>query len=574
MTKRSVQWFEPGTEPAAQHRAGLHAMGYPPAAYEGKPIIGIANSWNDLNSCNLPHKHLVEAVKRGILAAGGFPFEFHSISTAADFMMPSDLLYRNLMAMDVEEMIRAYPVDGVVLLCECDKTCPAQLMAAASADIPALQLAAGHRASGWFRGGRITYATDWWRLWDDYQAGKVTPEEWHRIEQNISCSLGGCAVMGTATTMKSLSEMLGMMLPGTAAIPAIHAARIMAAEETGRRIVEMVKSDLRPSRLMTEAAFDNAMTLLAAMGGSTNAVIHLTAIAGRLGIALSLEDFAQHFAATPLLVDLQPSGSANMDDFYRAGGVGALIHELLPVLHSDCLTALGHPISEVYAGTMPQDPNIIGSLSHPVGEVASLTVLRGNLSPDGALIKGSAASLDLKEHRAKAVVFKNYRDMLCRIDLPGTVPDRSAALVLQNSGPVGAPGMPEWGALPIPTQLLKRGVRDMVRISDARMSGTGFGTVVLHVAPEAAVGGPLGLVEDGDVIALSVANGTLTLEVPDEELARRRARWRPPDSEHRRGYPRLYQEHVLQAPEGCDFDFMRPSPGERAPFVEPIVGKS
>ncbi len=574
MKLRSAPWFEPGTEPTAQHRSALRAMGHLPDAYQGKPIIGIANSWNDLNNCNLPHKQLVDAVKRGIIAAGGFPFEFHSISTAADFMMPSDLLYRNLMAMDVEEMIRAYPVDGVVLLCECDKTCPAQLMAAASADIPALQLAAGHRASGWFRGRQITYATDWWHLWDEFQAGQLTADEWDSVEQNISCSLGGCAVMGTATTMKSLSEMLGMMLPGTSALPATSAARVAAAEATGRRIVAMVREELRPSRLLTEEAFDNAMMLLAAMAGSTNAVLHLTAIAGRRGIRLSLERFSSHFRAVPLLVNLQPSGVANMDDFYRAGGVGAVIHELLPLLNRTCLTATGNTIEEVYGSTRSEDNSVIGTLENPIGSAPTLTVLWGNLAPDGALIKGSAGSPHLQVHTGKAVVFRDYMDLMSRINTPGLVQSESDVLVLQNSGPVGVPGMAEWGALPLPQEMLKKGVRDMVRISDARMSGTGFGTVILHVAPEAAVGGPLGLVQDGDEIALDVPRGMLNLQVPEAELESRRQRWERPPSIHQRGYPRLYQDHVLQAPEGCDFDFLRPPTGQVAPFIEPLVGKS
>ncbi len=574
MRLRSEKWFEVGTEPTAQHRAALRAMGHLPDAYAGKPIIGIANSWNDLNNCNLPHKHLVEAVKRGVIAAGGFPFEFHTISTAADFMMPSDLLYRNLMAMDVEEMIRAYPVDGVVLLCECDKTCPAQLMAVASANIPSLQLAAGHRSSGWFNGKRITYATDWWQLWDNFQAGKLTDAQWDYIEQNISCSLGGCAVMGTATTMKSISEILGMMLPGTSAIPATHAARTAAAEATGRRIVEMVQEDLRPSHLMTDAAFGNAIMLLGAMGGSTNALIHLTAIAGRLGIPLTLDTFADYLNRVPLLVDLQPSGQANMDDFHHAGGVGAVIYELLPLLNGRCLTATGQSINEVYSQAQTKAPGIIGSLEHPVAQGPTLTILKGNLAPDGAVIKTSACSPELTRHRGQAVVFRDYSDMLARIDQEGVVPNEDAVLVLQNSGPVGVPGMPEWGSLPIPRHLLEKGIRDMVRISDARMSGTGFGTVVLHVAPESAIGGPLALVEDGDEIELDLSHNILTLCVSEEELSRRRAQWRPSASAHHRGYPRLFIDHVLQAPEGCDFDFLRSPTDSLAPFIEPMVGKS
>lgn len=574
MELRSSRWFKPRTEASAQHRAAMHALGYRPEDYADKPVIAIFNSWNDLNSCNLPHKYLTEAVKRGVVAAGGFPVEFHSISTAADFMMPSDLIYRNLMSIDVEETIRAYPIDGAVLLCECDKTCPAQLMAVASADIPALQLAAGHRMSGWFNGQRITYATDWWRLWDQYQGGQLTQGEWDQVEASISCSLGGCAVMGTASTMKLLSEVLGMMLPGTSSIPASDSRRVAAAEATGRRIVEMVREGLTPSRLMTPDAFDNAIRVLAAVGGSTNAIIHLTAIAGRLGIRLTMNTFQKHFRSTPLIVNIQPSGEANMDDFYHAGGVGAIIHALLPILNDECLTAVGKTLGMVYGSVKSTNNQVIASLDAPISSRPALTVLRGNLAADGAIIKSSACSPHLMKHRGRAVVFDNYADMVERIDLPGVVQDEGDVLILRNSGPVGAPGMPEWGALPIPQSLLKRGVIDMVRVSDARMSGTAFGTIVLHVVPEAAVGGLLAYVKSGDVVSLDIEQGSISLEVSEEVIAQRKRMWRNEIPHYDRGYLRLYQRHVMQATEGCDFDFLSLPPGQHPTLAEPIIGKS
>lgn len=570
---RSAEWFEGERSHTFQHRMSMSAVGRAPAEYIGRPIIGIANSWNDFNNCNLPHKQLVEAVKRGVLEAGGYPMEFHTISTASDFVKPSDLLYRNLMAMDVEEMLRSHPIDGTVLLAECDKTTPAQLMGALSVDLPAIQLAAGHRASGCFRGRRVTYATDFWRYLDDYEAGEVSEGEWEELESVMSCSGGGCAVMGTASTMKSISEALGMMLPGTSDIPAIDPDRVRAAEETGRRIVGLVKEDLRPSRIVTEAALRNAMRVLAALGGSTNAILHLTAIAGRLGIFLSYADFEDAWAGIPLLADLQPSGIGNMDDFHAAGGLGALMHVLMPRLEAAAMTVSGLTIGDNYHEVHPQPGSVIGSLDAPIAPGPALRFLRGNLAPDGAVVKQSACSEHLLRHSGPALVFRDYADMQERIGQDDLDVTEDTVLVMQNCGPVGVPGMPEWGSIPIPTKLLRAGVRDMVRISDGRMSGTGYGTVVLHVAPESAVGGPLALVRDGDEIAIDVVAGSIELLVDAAELDRRRRELTPSRGAHPRGYMRLFADHVLQAPEGCDLDFLRPQSRAEARFIPPVVGR-
>jgi dihydroxy-acid dehydratase len=572
MKLRSARWFRGAVDDTFEHRTVLRALGHAPESFLGKPMIGIANSWSDYNNCNMPHKYLVEAVKRGVLLAGGVPMEFHTITTQADLMKPSDLMYRNLMAMDVEETVRSMPMDGLVLLCECDKTCPAQLMAAASCDIPALQLAAGHRASGIFKGKRVTYGTDMWKYFDDYKAGLLTKGELDQLEGCISCSLGGCAVMGTASTMKSLSEMLGMMLPGTASIPATDSRRVVAAEATGRQIVKMVHDDLRPSRLMTGSAFRNAIRLLAAIGGSTNAIIHLIAIAARLGLRLSLDTFQKVMETAPLLANIQPSGKYTMDKFFEAGGAAAVIGELLPLLDHGCLTAFGQTIGEAYSGNRSSAPDIITSLDNPRETSRPIVVLRGNLAPEGAIIKASACSKHLLHHRGKAVVFADYEDMRTRIDDEELAVDESSVLVMKNCGPVGA-GMPEWGAIPIPKRLLKRGIRDLVRISDARMSGTAYGAVVLHVAPESAIGGVLAAVQDGDEIELDVPNGQLNLLVDEAVIRRRLAAIKPSTSRHVRGYPRLFAEHVLQAPQGCDLDFLQPKDKAEARFVEPVIGR-
>lgn len=572
MGLRSQEWFAGKPDHTFEHRSSMRAMGHIPESFIGKPIIGIFNSWNDFSNCNLPHKQLIEYVKRGVLMAGGYPMEIHTITTPSDFMKPSDLPYRNLMSMDIEEMARSLPIDGMVLLCECDKTTPAQLMAAASCNLPALQLAAGHRATAYYRGKPINYGTDFWKHLDDYNAGMLTDREWSQLEKCISCSLGGCPVMGTASTMKSLSEMLGMMLPGTASIPANHSERYAAAEATGCRIVEMVNEELRPSLLMTQSAFDNSIKLLAALGGSSNAVIHLTAIAGRLGIRLTLDSFAQLTQSVPLLVNLQPSGEYNMDQFHAAGGIAAAIKQLLPILDGDTLTATGKTLMEEYRSAEVFCPEVIASLENPVKRESGFTVLKGNLARDGAILKRSASSLHDKHHIGKAVVFENYEDMLVRINSDDLDVDENSVLVMKNCGPVGS-GMPEWGLIPIPNKLLKKGVRDMVRISDARMSGTSYGTVILHTAPEAAIGGVLAIVRDGDLIDVDIPNGVLQLLVDEEVIAGRLAFWEKPQSPHVRGYMRIYEELVLQAPDGCDLRSLRPKNSAEAKFVPPIVGR-
>lgn len=572
MRLRSDEWFRGAPDHSLQHRTAMRAMGRVPESYVGRPIIGIANSWSDFNNCNLPLRELVEDVKRGVLLAGGYPMEFHTITTPSDLMKPSDLPYRNLMAMDVEECIRALPMDGVVLMCECDKTCPAQLMAAASCDLPALQLSAGHRPTSVLRGRRVTYGTDLWGKLDEGRMGQLDAGATEELEVALACGLGGCAVMGTASTMKSMSEMLGMMLPGTSSLPARDARRSAAAEATGRRIVEMVREDLRPSRLMTPAAFRNAFRLLAALGGSTNALIHLPAIAGRLGIRLTLDEFQALTAHVPLLVRVEPSGTYHMDAFHEAGGLAVVIARLMPLLEGGCLAATGRTVAETYGGVREEGTEVIARLEAPVAPGPAIAVVRGNLAPDGAVIKRSAGTAGLFSHRGRAVTFESYQDMQARIDSDALGVDPESVLVMKNCGPVGA-GMPEWGSIPIPRKLLARGVRDVVRISDARMSGTSYGTVVLHVAPEAAVGGTLALVQDGDLIELDAEAGRLELLVDPQEIARRRARWQPPASPHVRGYPRLFADHVLQAPEGCDLDFLRPRDRSEAAFVPPVVGR-
>lgn len=549
-------------------------MGLDPDFYDNKPVIGIANSWSDLNNCNQNLRPLADAVKRGVLAAGGLPLEFPTISLGEEFMKPSAMLYRNLMAMDVEETLRSNPVDGVVLLCNCDKTTPAQLMGAASANLPAIQLNGGPRSVGNWRGQAVGSGTDIWRYWDAVRAGQITRQDWNDLEASISCSAGACNTMGTASTMTSLSEALGMMLPGVSSLAATDSRRLVAAEATGRRIVEMVHEDLRPSQILTVAAFDNAIRLLMALGGSTNAVVHLIAIAGRLNITLPLARFDELSRTTPWLVNLSPSGKFLMDEFHGAGGVPAVMAELNDLLNVDCLTVTGQPLAAGLLRARTFNREVIREASQPLSPQGAIATLSGTLAPQGAVIKASAASPELMIHRGPALVFRDYQDMLDRINLPDLPVDANTVLVLQQAGPKGVPGFPEWGMIPVPQKLLEQGITDLVRISDSRMSGTSFGTVVLHVAPEAAAGGPLALVQDGDLIELNVPERRIDLLVPPDELALRCQKWQPPTSPHLRGYPRLYIDHVLQADEGCDFDFLRPRNEAERQFVPPLVGRS
>jgi dihydroxy-acid dehydratase len=555
---RSRNWFGRQDLDGFVHRSWLKAEGFSDHVFDGRPVIGIGNSWSELTNCNAHLRQLADAVKRGVWSAGGFPLEFPTISLGEILMKPTTMLFRNLMAMDVEECIRAYPLDAVVLLSGCDKTTPAMLMGAASADVPAIIVTGGPMLRGRWRTEDLGSGTDNWRLWAERRAGRLSDEEWAEAESCMSRSSGHCMVMGTASTMASMAEALGMTLPGNAAIPAPDSRRGALAELAGRRAVEMATAGgPRPSQILTPDAFDNAIRADMAIGGSTNAIIHLVAIAGRTGHALPLTRFDELSRTTPLLANVRPSGKHLMEDFFYAGGLPVVLKELLPLLHGRALTVNGRSLEANVRDAVCYDPDVIRPLAMPLAKEGGTVVLTGNLCPGGAVLKQSAASAPLLTHRGRAVVFEDHADIHRRIDDPAVPIDETSVLVLKNVGPRGAPGMPEWGAAPIPARLLRQGVKDMVRISDARMSGTSYGTVVLHVAPESAVGGPLALVRDGDEIELDVPRRTLKLLVSEEELARRRAAWTPRAPHYERGYGRLFLEHVLQANEGCDFDFLR-----------------
>ncbi|HLI83937.1 MAG TPA: IlvD/Edd family dehydratase [Bryobacteraceae bacterium] len=553
---RSSAWFQAPGYPGLSRRAWLRSEGFPADIFEGKPVVGICNSWSELNNCNAHLREVAQAVKRGVLAAGGIPLEFPTISLGELFMQPTTMMFRNLMAMDVEESIRANPIDGVVLLCGCDKTTPAQLMGAASADVPAIVVPGGPMLAGRWREQRLGSGTDGRKLFDLYRTGRLTGEEWCEIEGCIARTSGHCAVMGTASTMTSLAEALGMSLPGCANIPAPDSRRLAIAELSGRAAVQAIEHDLRPSRIMTPRAFENAVTVLMALGGSTNAVIHLIAMAGRLGIRLTLADFDRISRSTPWIANIRPSGEHLMEDFFYAGGLPALMNRISGLLHTDCLTINGKTIGENIAPARSADDAVIASRERPLSAEGGIAVLYGNLAPDGAVIKQTAASPQLLRHRGRAYVFENPRQMAAEIDRDDLPVDHTTVLVMRNCGPKGAPGMPEAGHIPMPRKLLAEGVTDMVRISDARMSGVSYGTVVLHVAPESAVGGPLAAVQTGDEIVLDVAARKLELAVPEDVIAERMRRFTPPPRHYDRGYGRLFLDHVTQAHLGCDFDFL------------------
>jgi dihydroxy-acid dehydratase len=553
---RSTRGLRDARDWGLTRRAWFKASGFDDIDL-AKPVIGIAQTWSELNHCHLHFRELAEAVKRGVWQAGGWPLEFPTISLGEFHVSPTTMLYRNLLAMDTEEMIRAQPLDGVVLLASCDKNIPAQLMGAASANKPALLLTGGPMLTSRWNGQTLGACTDCRRLTEDFRAGNITAEQYAEIEEALGRSTGHCMVMGTASTMAALAEALGMALPGTAAIPAPDSRRLRLAEAAGRQIVETVRLGLTPDKILTERAFENALRLFMAVGGSTNAVVHLPAIAGRLGLRLPLEKFDAFSRTTPLLVNLRPSGQFHMEDLFEAGGVPAVLHELAPLLHLDCLTVTGKTLGDSLAGARVRRRDVVRPLHEPLAPEGGTAVLRGNLCPRGAVIKQSAASPHLLRHRGRAVVFDGQDDLEARIDRPDLDVRPDDVLILRNVGPVGGPGMPEWGSLAMPRKLLDAGVRDVVRISDARMSGTAAGTVVLHVCPEAAVGGPLALVRDGDVIELDVPGRTLNVLVAEEELARRRGAWQAPPPRFTRGYGKMYIDHVLQADEGCDLDFCR-----------------
>jgi dihydroxy-acid dehydratase len=553
---RSGAFFDQEGVGGFVHRAFTKSMGFDDADI-GKPVIGICNTYSEVNNCNRHLREIAEAVKRGVWQAGGLPLEFPTISLGEIYLSPTSMLYRNLAAMDTEEMIRGQPLDGVVLLVGCDKTVSAALLGLASADLPAIMVSGGPMLSGNYRGQMLGACTDCRRLTDEFRAGNLDAATYKQMEDSLVRSTGHCMVMGTASTMNSLTEALGMALPGNGATPAPDSRRLRLAEAAGRRIVDLVHEDVRPSQILTRAAFENAIALLNAIGGSTNAVVHLPAIAGRLGIDLPLELFDAISRRTPVIANMRPSGQYQMEDLFYAGGIPAVLAQLLPLLHGDALTVTGRTIAENARDAQIANPDVIRTLEQPLQPEGGIVVLRGNLAPDGAVVKQSAATPRLLQHRGRAVVFKSIDDLAARANDPDLDVTPDDVLVLQGAGPVGGPGMPEVGNLPIPLKLLKQGVRDMVRISDARMSGTAYGTIVLHVAPESAVGGPLALVRDGDQIELDVPSRRLHLQVDEAELARRRAEWQPPEPAYTRGYGRLFLDRVTQAPQGCDFDFLR-----------------
>jgi dihydroxy-acid dehydratase len=525
-----------------------------------KPVIGIAQTWSEFNNCHQHFKELAEAVKRGVWQAGGLPLEFPTISLGEIFLSPTSMFFRNLMAIDTEEMIKAQPMNGVVLLGSCDKTIPAQLMGAFSADLPTIMLTGGPTLSGRWNGRDLGACTDCRGFWTEYRAGTIDQATLTEIEDSLCRSDGHCTVMGTASTMASACEAMGISLPGTAAIPAPDSRRFRLAEAVGKQIVKVVEQDLRPSQIVDRKAFENAIRVMMALGGSTNAVVHLLAVAGRLKLDITLDDFDRLARETPLIANVRPSGKWQMEQLWEAGGIPAVMKELQPLLHTDCITVTGKTVAENLEGERVRNRDVIVPLDQPISDEGGLAILRGNLCPNGAVIKQAAATPSLLKHRGQAVVFTSVEDVTARIDDTSLGITPESVLVMQNGGPVGAPGMPEAGNIPIPTRLLQQGVRDMVRISDARMSGTAYGTVVLHVAPESAIGGPLALVRNGDWIELDVANRSLTLDVPEDELARRRAAWTPPARTYQRGWGRLYVDQVTQADRGADLEFLLPTP--------------
>ncbi|MEO8675298.1 MAG: L-arabinonate dehydratase [Casimicrobiaceae bacterium] len=553
---RSHRWFGASDMRGFGHHSRAAQMGYSRADYEGRPIIAIVNTWSDINACHTHFRQRAEEVKRGVLQAGGFPLEMPAIALAEVFQKPTTMLYRNLLAMETEELLRSYPVDGAVLMGGCDKTTPALLMGALSMNLPAIFMPAGPMLRGDWRGKFLGSGSDVWKYWAEKRAGNLTDAQWQAIEDGISRSPGHCMTMGTASTMTSAAEALGFTLPGAASIPAADSRHGRMAADTGRRIVDMVWEDLKPRDFVNAAAVDNAITTVLAIGGSTNAVVHMVALARRAGVPLSIDRFDALARRTPLVANIRPAGKYLMEDFYYAGGLRALLAEIADLLDLDAMTANGKTLRDNIAGAETFNHDVILPRDKALVAQDSLAVLRGNLAPDGAVIKPAAAEPQLWRHTGPAVVFADYNDLAARIDDPSLPVTKDSVLVLQNAGPQGAPGMPEWGQLPIPKKLLAEGVRDMVRISDARMSGTSYGACVLHVAPESFVGGPLAFVRDGDLIELDVAARKLELKVSDAELARRRAEWKRPLPKFERGFGALYQQHITQADQGCDFDFL------------------
>ncbi|MBP7670347.1 MAG: dihydroxy-acid dehydratase [Ferrovibrio sp.] len=567
---RSARWFAPDDLRSFGHRSRILQMGYAPTEWQGKPLIAIVNTWSDINPCHAHFKHRVEDVKRGILMAGGLPIELPAISVSENFVKPTTMLYRNMLAMETEELIRSHPVDGAVLLGGCDKSTPGLLMGATSAGLPFIYVPAGPMLRGNWQGKVLGSGSDAWKYWDERRAGNISDADWNSIEAGIARSYGTCMTMGTAATMMAIAESIGMTLPGASSIPAADSGHIRMCSDSGRRIVEMVWEDLIPKKIQTRAAYENAIAVAMAMGCSTNAIIHLIAMARRAGANIGLEDFEKASRQVPVIANIRPSGEKYlMEDFFYAGGLPALMTRIPEHLKLDAITVTGKSVAENIAGAKVHLEDVIRSTADPLYAEGALAVLKGNLAPDGCVIKPSACAQKFLKHSGPALVFDDYPSMKKAIDDESLDVTEDHILILRNAGPLGGPGMPEWGMLPIPKKLVKQGVRDMVRISDARMSGTSYGACILHVAPESYIGGPLALVRTGDIISLDVDKRSIRLDVSDEELARRKAAWVPPPPRYERGYGWMFSRHIKQANEGCDFDFLETGFG--APVPEPDI---
>ncbi len=555
-TLRSHRWYGVNDLRSFGHRSRTAQMGYHRSDYAGKPVIAIINTWSDINPCHSHFRQRAEEVKRGIWQAGGFPVEMPAISLSEPFQKPTTMLYRNLLAMETAELLRSYPIDGCVLMGGCDKTTPALIMGALSMNLPTIFMPAGSMLRGDFKGDFLGSGSDTWKYWAELRAGNITEEDWQGVEEGIARSPGHCMTMGTASTMTSAAEAMGLTLSGAASIPAPDSRHAQMATLTGKRIVDMVWEDLCIRDVVDERAINNGVTTVLALGGSTNAIVHMIALARRAGVALDLARFDALARRTPVLANIRPSGKYLMEDFYYAGGLRGMLAQLTDLLDTTVPTVNGHTLGENIADAAVYHDDVIRPRSNPLVASDGLAVLRGNLAPNGAVIKPAAMEAQFQKHSGRAVVFRDYNDMAARLDDVNLDVDKDSVLVLQSAGPQGAPGMPEWGQLPLPKKLLAQGVRDMLRISDARMSGTSYGACVLHISPESHVGGPLAFVQDGDVIELDVPNRSLNLKVSDAELERRRAEWVPPKPHYTRGFGTLYLKHVTQADKGCDFDFL------------------
>ncbi|GLH29073.1 dihydroxy-acid dehydratase [Acetobacter pasteurianus] len=570
---RSERWFGPADLRSFGHRSRAMQMGYDAKDWEGKPVIAILNTWSDINPCHMHFRQRVEDVKHGILEAGGFPMELPAISLSENFMKPTTMLYRNMLAMEAEELLRAYPADGAVLMGGCDKPPPGLLLGAISMDIPAIYVPAGPMLRGNWHGKLLGSGADSWKYWDELRAGKITQEDWQGVEEGIARSAGTCMTMGTASTMTAIAEALGLSLPGASSIPAVDSNHIRMAKSSGRRIVKMVWEDLKPSKILTRAAFLNAIAVAMAMGCSTNAIIHVIAMARRAGIDISLDDFDRSSRIVPVIANVRPTGTTYlMEDFYYAGGLAALIKRISNFLDLSCLTVMGKTIGENTANAEVYNDDVIRPLDKPMftGEAGgALTVLRGNIAPDGCVMKPACCDPKFHKHSGPALVFDDYPSMKKAIDDENLDVTENHVLVLRNAGPLGGPGMPEWGMLPIPKKLIKQGVRDMLRLSDARMSGTSYGACILHVAPEAYIGGPLALLKTGDIISVDVEARSVSVEISEEEMERRRKTWKAPPARYGRGYGWMAAHHIVQADKGCDFDFLQTDFG--APVSEPVI---